>query len=377
VLAQDNSVSLDLGASYSLPPAGGTGIASWYANGGLRVDGLFGSGGYFQLGGFGGLALSEEGASWASLIASGGWLQPVSRTLAIGLGLTGEAFTVGDPSPYRAAYAVAEPEVRYVAGGTTVRLSGYGGVGSSEVTVVQTFVRDTRFGPRVFEVGFPVTTDLWAWGGAAEIGQQFGRLTPRVSVEAYDSPQGSYVVGRLGLEVRASQGTMYVEGALWDGPDGEEFVLFAGLQVRTGPGSSFRASGGRYGPDPLLDAPAAGGVGAGMSLELARFGPVPEIRWEVLDGAQPTLTIALKLPEAETVECAGSFTGWEPVSMLRDGGVWRAVLPLTPGVHHFGFFVDGEWYVPADAPGVTEDEWGGPQATLLVSAPATEEDVTP
>ena len=377
VCGQHTTLSLDLGASYSLPPAGGIGIASTYANGGLRLGGTFGSGGYFHAAGIGGLALSEEGASWASVLAGGGWSQPVSRTVSVGLTVMGEAFTVGDPVPYRAAYAQAEPEVGFTAGGTFIRLSGYGGVGTSDVMVFETFVRDTRFGPRVYQIGSRVTSDLWAWGGIAEIGQRLGVVTPRLAIEAYESPQGQYVVGRLGLELRQETGTLFVEGAVWDTPNGDELVISAGLRIRTGATSTFVASGGRYGPDPLLDSPAAGSLGAGVSLDLARLGPVPELSWQILPDDRPTLVLALKAPAARAVECVGGFTDWESVPMLRDGEVWRLTLPVDAGVHHFGFFVDGQWYVPATAPGLTEDEWGEVQATIFVSEPARGQDVTP
>jgi hypothetical protein len=289
----------------------------------------------------------------------------------------GEAFTVGEPVPYRAAYAQAEPEVGFAFGGTTIRLSGYGGLGTSEVTVFEVFVRDTRFGPRVFQVGSIVASNLWAWGGTAEIVQQLGVLAPRLAVEAYDSPQGPYAVGRLGIEVRTEPAAFYAEGAVWDTPGGQEFVLSAGLRVLTGGKTTFLAAGGRYGPDPLLDSPAAGSVGAGVGLELARLGPEPELTWQILDHGEPTLVLTLRAPDASRIECVGEFTRWNPVPMLRDGEIWRVRLPITPGVHHFGFFVDGEWYVPSEAPGLTKDEWGGVQATLLVGEPDSLPDVTP
>jgi len=51
-------------------------------------------------------------------------------------------------------------------------------------------------------------------------------------------------------------------------------------------------------------------------------------------------------------------------------------LTVTPGVHHFGFFVDDGWYVPLEAPGLVEDEWGEAQATIIVNEPAPVPDVT-
>ncbi len=385
--AQDASLDLDLGASYSLPPAGGTGDPSGYLNGGLRLAGLFGSGGYFHLGGFGGLALRAEGASWASLLAGGGWLEPVSSTVALGVAVSGEVFTVGAPVPYRAAYVQAEPELRFGSDRTSVRLNGYGGIGVSEVTTIHTFVRDTRFGRRLFQVGFPVTSDLWAWGGGAELRQQVGPVAPRIGVEAYDSPQGAYVVGRLGLEATFDGGVFSVEGAVWDSPDGDEFVLTAGLAVFMGPKWNLSASGGRYGPDPLLDSPPGGSAGATMSMEIGRFGPKPEMEYEIggtvpqleyeLGGAELlTLTLSLRAPDAYRVTCAGDFTNWMEIPMIRTGDAWLVQLPVTPGPHHFGFFVDGAWYVPPEAPGIAEDEWGGIHATLFVPEPRDSSDVT-
>ena len=374
--AQETTLDLDLGASYSLPPAGGIGVASPYLNGGLRLAGLFGSGGHFYAGGTGGLAFDEGGASWASLLAGGGWLQPVSRTVSVGLAAMGEAFTVGEPVPYQAAYAQAEPEVRFALAGTSLRLNGYGALGVSKVTTLQTFVRDTRFGPRVFEARYAVTSNLWAWGGGAELGQQLGALAPRLAVELYDSPQGAYVVGRLGLEIRPPGGSFYLEGAMWDTPDGGELVLIAAFRVTTGGKSRLFAAGGRYGPDPLLDSPAAGSIGAGVSLELAQIGSAPELTWEIVENGESTLALALRAGGAERVECVGDFTNWEPVPMLREGDVWRVTLTVTPGVHHFGFFVDDGWYVPLEAPGLVEDEWGEAQATIIVNEPAPVPDVT-
>jgi hypothetical protein len=55
--------------------------------------------------------------------------------------------------------------------------------------------------------------------------------------------------------------------------------------------------------------------------------------------------------------------------MERHGDTWMARLSLTPGVYHFGFRVDGAWYVPEDAPGRVNDEYGQMNATLVVPVP--------
>lgn len=41
-------------------------------------------------------------------------------------------------------------------------------------------------------------------------------------------------------------------------------------------------------------------------------------------------------------------------------------IPVESGAHHFGFLVDGEWFVPETATGRVSDEWGRVNATLLV-----------
>ena len=39
---------------------------------------------------------------------------------------------------------------------------------------------------------------------------------------------------------------------------------------------------------------------------------------------------------------------------------------MESGAHHFGFLVDGEWFVPETATGRVSDEWGRVNATLVV-----------
>jgi 1,4-alpha-glucan branching enzyme len=75
---------------------------------------------------------------------------------------------------------------------------------------------------------------------------------------------------------------------------------------------------------------------------------------------------AIRAPGAERVELSGDFTGWEPVRMDREDGTWSVGLTLPPGTHHFGFLVDGQWVVPADAPGKVDDGWGRINATVVI-----------
>jgi 1,4-alpha-glucan branching enzyme len=55
---------------------------------------------------------------------------------------------------------------------------------------------------------------------------------------------------------------------------------------------------------------------------------------------------AITAPGATSVALVGDFTNWQekPVAMKPAGAdVWKAVVPLAPGIHHYRFLVDGEW----------------------------------
>jgi hypothetical protein len=369
--AQQGSLSFDAGASYSLPPAGGLGEATEYLHGGLRLSGTFGDLSYAHIGGYGGLALRDTGSSWASLLAGLGMFSAVAPAVTLGVILTGEAFTVGAPFPYRAATLRAEPELRLGSGGTSVRARGYGGVGSSEVTVFRSFYRDTRSGPVLVQVGFDVQTDLWTWGGGLDFRHQLNRVAPWIGVEAYETPQGTYAAGRVGVDVWIASALLTLEGALWNTPEGDEPVLFLALQVPAGGTSRIYATAGRYGPDPLLDTPAAGSAGVSITWDVARFGPTPELQYELREsGQQAVLEMSLRAPGAAAAAVTGDFTNWLEVPMRREGEEWVVTLRVDPGAHHFGFIIDGSWYVPLEAPGRAADEWGEVHATLIVPVPA-------
>jgi hypothetical protein len=52
--------------------------------------------------------------------------------------------------------------------------------------------------------------------------------------------------------------------------------------------------------------------------------------------------------------------------MVQDGRAWVLEIPLQAGTYHFGFLADGEWFVPEDAPGQVNDDWGQMNATIVV-----------
>jgi hypothetical protein len=74
----------------------------------------------------------------------------------------------------------------------------------------------------------------------------------------------------------------------------------------------------------------------------------------------------LEYDDAASVSVIGDFSAWEPIALTRQGANWMGTLPMEPGLYHFGFLVDGEWFVPEHAPGRVTDDFGRVNATLVV-----------
>lgn len=79
----------------------------------------------------------------------------------------------------------------------------------------------------------------------------------------------------------------------------------------------------------------------------------------------------LETTGADQVQLVGDFTEWQPrysLSEVREG-VWSVVVPVQPGVHEYGFLVDGQqWTVDPFAPRV-DDGFGGANSRLDVLGP--------
>lgn len=78
-------------------------------------------------------------------------------------------------------------------------------------------------------------------------------------------------------------------------------------------------------------------------------------------------TITVDAVAKRSVEIAGDFTDWKPVSLTNDGSAqWSVSLPIGPGMHEINVRVDGgQWLVP---PGLesSRDEFGGTVGMLIV-----------
>ncbi|MDT8436877.1 MAG: glycogen-binding domain-containing protein [Gemmatimonadota bacterium] len=376
--AQGTALTLEVGGSHSIPPGGSSASSTSYALAGLRLEAALAARSYAFAAVTGGLAADEDGSDWASILAGAGTSVPLGGPFHLDLAASGEAFTVGDPFPYRAIVGEAEPALRLALGAGSLRLAGWGGVGRSEADVVDEFEFRSRRGIVRVESGTTLTGDLWSVGGRLEYRYRGKGWEPWARLEAYDAPQGSYAGGRVGVRFTVAPLDGGVELGAWDTPDGGEVAVTARLGVAIGRDARIRVDGGRYGPDPLLDTRAAGNGGAVLSWTVARSAPPVPALPDVGDGPRiepgdpAFVTFTFRAPEAARVAVAGGFTGWEEVPLRPEDGTWSVRLPVEPGLWRYGFVVDGTWRVPDDVADadIFRDEWGLAQATLLVPGPA-------
>jgi hypothetical protein len=209
-----------------------------------------------------------------------------------------------------------------------------------------------------------VTDDLWSYGSGAEIGRIAGRASAFLGADVYESSRGSFLSGYARAVLLTGAVNTRLELGLWDTPSGFEPTGLVAVSVPLGRGVRVELSGGRSAPDPLLATQSSGDFGAILSWQAigARSVNNEVVR---LQGGNAVFT--LPAPAAGKVFIVGDFTLWIPEPMESDDdGVWTVELAVEPGRYEFGFLVDGEWFVPPGAGGIVIDEWGQPNATLIV-----------
>ena len=88
------------------------------------------------------------------------------------------------------------------------------------------------------------------------------------------------------------------------------------------------------------------------------------------NGGGRAQAFSFNAPEALSVQLAGDFTQWQehPINLQKDAaGIWRALVKLPPGAHHYRFLVDGEWRDDPECTLRAPNPFGGENMTRQVA----------
>jgi hypothetical protein len=355
-------LAIELGASQIGPPVGSDSESARFGVGGLRAS-------HFSLSGSGlsasvllGHAFgSQNGGDFLSASLASSMVENWGGGWTAGMDLRVFGFGIQAPFPYRAIAAEGGPTLEYRRGSLTLSAAAIAGVGRSSFDVATSTIGFTR----TFQ------DDLWRVGGTAEVMLGSGPLRAGVAGGAHETPGGVFSSGGARVLLTGAWGAVELRGDLWRTPGGTDET--GGLTfVLPLSGWSIRGFLGKSEPDPLTLAEpgsGSGGVLLGRSLYTRAPGPERSPSHELLT-ATPTgavVRMSIEAPaDAERVEVLGDFTLWEPVPMRREGAKWVAEVPVRTGTHHFGYLVDGEWFVPENEESVVADEWGRTSAILVI-----------
>lgn len=272
-------------------------------------------------------------------------------------------FDAVTPFPYRSTAIEGGPSLRWWSRSVSVEVAGIAGIGLSEIELWR--VQD---GPtRVFE------NELRRAGGTAEI--LFGPATSQFGLMGgwHDTPEGGYRSVGARAVFMGSWGIAELRADRWVTPLETEVVAALAVAIPIGSVWNLRGFFGRTEPDPLTLAQpgsASGGMMIGRSFSVSGGDDAGNALYEVVDedAGRSRVRFVVTAPEgANAVHLLGDFSLWEPVVMTAAGETtWTVEVAVPEGVHHFGFLVDDEWYVPDDAPDVVADEWGRQSATLVI-----------
>lgn len=211
-------------------------------------------------------------------------------------------------------------------------------------------------------------------GGGLALGRGVGSTWLEGSIAVYDAINGTVdgTFAAVGTSGRFAIGpaAISLNATYWRTPIDGELDISAAISTRVSSRLVAYASVETGRTDPLLGTPRSSTASLGMSWRVARSRrtqdlPVVEVAERVGRGRRVRFQIAGGV--AERIALAGSFTDWQPRPMRRDRDLWVLDLVLEPGIHHFGFLLDGErWFVPGHAPGLVDDGWGRKNASFVI-----------
>jgi hypothetical protein len=352
VAAQDVSFWIDASSTYAEPPAGVTGDAGLYGLYGLRAEATLP---WFDLAAAGrfGDALADVDGRWiqGEVSAAGG-----RRLGAVALraNATGFGLRYVDPFDFDAAGADLRTDLSFRVGGIGVSIA-----------------------PRLAHGAWATVDregDLRVVGGHIALDRFVGPVALSATAGAVDVENGltagTYTRGAATATLVRGRWTLALSAMTQRTPIETESGARAAIIGAIRPGLRAYLLAGRSLRDPLFGTPGSVTVSAGVSVRPLRWtapSPPPVAAIGAAANGGRSVRFSIRAPGAARVELAGDFTEWEAVPLERDGDWWAAERVLPPGVHHFSFLVDGEWALPADAPGVVEDGWGRENASIVIA----------
>jgi hypothetical protein len=214
-----------------------------------------------------------------------------------------------------------------------------------------------------------------------------GPVDPRTAADtltSYPPPMGQRRAERVALTDAVLSGRWRFRSLDFDAAFGRRFsrstpeTTIWGISASRDLSSTLAlvAAAGRAGSDPVTSVPGARYFALGLRLKVgpALATPLPALEttaetapFRIGPVVAAGREIVVRAPEARSVELAGDFTDWKPVS-LRPWGedAWRTLLPIPAGLHRLAIRIDGgEWHAPPGTRAISS-EFGGEVAEVIV-----------
>ena len=207
--------------------------------------------------------------------------------------------------------------------------------------------------PRVLVTGDSGSPSrAWQWSDLqARVAWSAGRVSldgrigvqPKVDV----APRSLWArgVATIALAPRLSliAGGGFQPTAVWLGAPSSRFLS---IGVRVAPASLVQPA-----PPPFMRPSAASFV----------------IRHADGDTTTTSYVVAVRVPDARTVEISGDFNSWHPVALRESHpGVWETTLSLVSGTHRVNLRVNGDrWVAPPGLP-TTDDDFNGTVGLVVI-----------
>jgi hypothetical protein len=213
----------------------------------------------------------------------------------------------------------------------------------------------------------------------------FGSANPREDTLAVEPlPGGQRRVERVGLTDAVLSGRWRIRSLDFDASLGRRFsrltpettIWGVSASRSISPSVALVAAAGRAGSDPVTSVPGARYFALGLRLKVGSPVALPPVVAPAPSASAPFRIgpavaagreIVVRAAAARTVELAGDFTDWKPISLQPWGeGSWRTLLPITPGLHRLAVRIDGgRWQAPPSTRPISS-EFGGEVAEVIV-----------